>query len=811
MFRGEWSQSAGEDINLTFLKEMIYNIHQTDIEGSGMKSNIFGKYHKFIFAPLFAVILLAIIIVLYSLNVFQFFELKLLDFRFRFFNQENPVTKEIVYIDVDEESLENLSPFVGQWPWPRGQIISQLLIEYVLVGDPAVFLPDFLYSEYTSKGLDDPISEEDWILLETTLFSAGRVSQSVMFYEERDLETPVTLPGFMDRNFSIEVDDALSQQEFYPYNAVTIPFIDLAANSDQLHSVTHREDMDAISRKTNIIMKYNDKYYPSLSLVALDKKLGIQKYSLVGKDLVLETDSRGTVTIPDLESGSLNINFYKDIYKFESYQADEIIKSAAAFFSGNDAEVLVSPGIFRNKIVVFGASAQALYDIKTTPMGSDFPGPFMHITAISNILENHYLTRLPDSFSILLIIISVFVIILTTTFMKSGILKTIAGFTWIALQLGASMFFFKNNGMVLDVATTMIASLLAYFGALIYLSMTEAQDKKFLKDTFSSYLAPELIDDMFDNKMMPSLGGESRQITAYFTDIQSFSTFSEKLTAVQLVELLNEYLSAMTDILLEEQGTLDKYEGDAIIAFVGAPMDVPDHPLRACRIAIGMQNKLLELREKWSAEVMHEDEEHRNSKNLPPEEWAPGEKWPRIVHKMLMRIGINTGEIVVGNMGSSVRMNYTMMGDSVNLAARLEAGAKQYGVYTMASEFTLDYPIVIEDGTTRRVKDFIEYRFIDKIVVVGKSEPVQVFEVVAMKGDLNQKEQKLFTLFNEGIELYLARKWDEAAVKFREAEQYERVPEGKTTPSAVYIYRCDHMKKNPPGDEWDGRWILTSK
>ncbi|MFH1952109.1 MAG: adenylate/guanylate cyclase domain-containing protein [Pseudomonadota bacterium] len=154
------------------------------------------------------------------------------------------------------------------------------------------------------------------------------------------------------------------------------------------------------------------------------------------------------------------------------------------------------------------------------------------------------------------------------------------------------------------------------------------------------------------------------------------------------MELLNEYLSNMTDILIADKGTLDKYEGDAIIAFFGAPMEIPDHSFRACRVGVAMQNRLRELGEKWRNEKQKPDEPDRNSKGLPPEEWEPGDKWPKIVHQMKMRIGINTGEIVVGNMGSSMRMNYTMMGDPVNLAARLEEAGKQYGIYMLVSENT---------------------------------------------------------------------------------------------------------------------------
>lgn len=341
----------------------------------------------------------------------------------------------------------------------------------------------------------------------------------------------------------------------------------------------------------------------------------------------------------------------------------------------------------------------------------------------------------------------------------------------------------------------------------------EEGQKKFLQATFSSYLAPELIDEMFSNREMPELGGEAREITAYFTDIQSFSTFSEKLTAPQLVELLNEYLSVMTDILIEEKGTLDKYEGDAIIAFFGAPMDVPDHALRACRVAVKMQRAGIELREKWAKERQLPNEPDRNTKNFPEEQWAKGEKWPKVVHNMRTRIGVNSGEIVVGNMGSSMRMDYTMMGDAVNLAARLEEGAKQFGIFTAVSHFTLDQEVDVE-GKTHKILDLVEARLIDNIQVVGKNEPVRIYELVAMKGGLTESEEILFDLFAKAREEYVAQNWDKAIELYKEANKYELYDDTKFTPSDVFIKRAEEHKINPPvpeGELWDGVYRMTKK
>jgi len=467
-----------------------------------------------------------------------------------------------------------------------------------------------------------------------------------------------------------------------------------------------------------------------------------------------------------------------------------------------------------NKFIFTGATARGLGDVHQTPCGP-MNGISTIVNAFNTLITQNLLTRSSDiphlDFLILLglSILCGFAYGLTSVRTSSLIFIALLSGTFVA-----SFSLFNNSNLFLRTTPLVFSNIIVFVTIIIFKVLTEQRDKRFLKSTFSSYLAPEVINEMYRSKTLPTLGGEARPVTAYFTDIQGFSTFSEKLTAHQLVELINEYLSAMTDILITERGTLDKYEGDAIIAFFGAPMAIPDHALRACRVALAMQNKLLDLRKMWCSVKQSLDEPDRNTKGLPPQEWAPGDKWPKIVHEMKMRIGINTGEIIVGNMGSSMRMDYTMMGDSVNLAARLEEAGKQYGVYTLASEYTLNREFLDERGEKRRVGDLVEVRFMDRIIVVGKSEPVKVYELCAMKGDLTDQERDLLALFAKGIEHYLKMEWDQAITKFRESAVIERWPDGKTTPSEVYIDRCRTFKKTPPlmtEKTWDGVFRLAKK
>jgi adenylate cyclase len=345
------------------------------------------------------------------------------------------------------------------------------------------------------------------------------------------------------------------------------------------------------------------------------------------------------------------------------------------------------------------------------------------------------------------------------------------------------MAMFGSSHLWIEIARPLLTILLTFTAVMAYRYITEEKDRKFLQSTFKQYLSPELIDMMYTSKQQPVLGGEEGVRSAFFTDIQGFSTFSEKLgSPTRLVELLNEYLTVMTDILLKHYGTLDKYEGDAIIAFFGAPMPMEDHAHQACLTALDMQESLGALRKKWRSE---------------------GDKWPDIVHQMRMRIGINTGCITTGNMGSTIRKNYTMMGDAVNLAARLESAAKQYGVYTMISNFTCDL-----------IKNDFEVRQVDKITVVGKSEPVVVYELMALKNGLSPEIVKMRDSYNEGLRCFYAQEWDKAIKILQEThlqEPFRDIAPKEMTPSKKIIQYCEIYKSNPPGAGWDGVISLTSK
>ena len=489
-------------------------------------------------------------------------------------------------------------------------------------------------------------------------------------------------------------------------------------------------------------------------------------------------------------------------------------------------DVTKSP--FYNKIVVIGTSVEVHHDYKQTPYYNFWgiqqltPGMETHANAIQTLLDENYinvmggqLTELiygyPFSHTLLIALLSLiaFLILSYLNPVSAGILIILEGFIYFAIVCGvfvddlfwfiksnlASMFpekIMSNNSSLFSISLPEIGEsyviplvaplaglLVTYTGNVIYKFIVEQKDKKFLKNTFGAYISPDLIDQMYADKQEPKLGGEAGYHTAFFSDIQSFSSFSEVLEPTKMVSLMNQYLTEMTNILLEHKGTLDKYIGDAIVAFYGAPVSLKNHEFHACLTALEMEKKL---------EIMRS-------------EWANKGDWPELVHNIRHRVGLNSGEMVTGNMGSAMRMNYTMMGDTVNLAARLEPAAKHYGVY-----------IFVAEHTQKVVADLFEWRFLDYLKVKGKNKPVKGYELISLKNEMSNEQSQLVQAFDEGMHLYKKQDWTKAKKRFKDSLSMEEIFKDRpTTPSAVYLDRCDYFKAEPPGKNWDGIWTMKTK
>ena len=493
---------------------------------------------------------------------------------------------------------------------------------------------------------------------------------------------------------------------------------------------------------------------------------------------------------------------------------------------GEEFDITNSP--FYNKIVVIGTSVEVHHDYKQTPFYNFWgiqqltPGMETHGNAIQTLLDNNYiqvlggqLTELiygyPLSHTLLIALLSVVAFLILSFFnpVIAGILIILEGIIYFGIACGlfvddllwmikSSMASILPNATVADypeyfatalpgigqslvipIVAPIVSLVVTYIANVIYKFIVEQKDKNFLKDTFGAYISPDLIDQMYADKQEPKLGGVAGYHTAFFSDIQSFSSFSEVLEPTRMVSLMNQYLTEMTDTLLEHKGTLDKYIGDAIVAFYGAPVPLENHEYHACLTALEMEKKLVNMRQRWKEEG----------------------DWPDLVHNIRHRVGLNSGEMVTGNMGSAMRMNYTMMGDTVNLAARLEPAAKQYGVY-----------IFVAENTYKVVADQFEWRFLDYLRVKGKKKPVKAYELLSLKGELSEQNSQLVQAFDEGMELYHDQNWVKAKKQFKEALKLEeKFLDRPTTPSAVYLDRCDYYKNDPPGKDWDWVWTMTTK
>jgi adenylate cyclase len=350
------------------------------------------------------------------------------------------------------------------------------------------------------------------------------------------------------------------------------------------------------------------------------------------------------------------------------------------------------------------------------------------------------------------------------------VIRTVSGFLVTVLIIAASVLLFRFTGFFFNPLLTIFAMIGAVILREIVSYAGSEQEKQFIKKAFSTYVSDDVVKEIIADPSRLQLGGTKRHMTAMFTDVQGFSTISEKLDPEKLVTLLNQYLTAMSDVILAEKGTIDKYEGDAIIAFFGAPVELPDHALRACVSALAMKRVERELNRKIAEE---------NLSSAP----------------LLTRIGINTGSMVAGNMGTGNKMNYTIMGNAVNLAARLEGVNKQYGSWILAS-----------DETVRETGGRILTRKLDRVRVVGINEPVRLHELLNTAADARPEEQKLVEVFHQALDCYENRNWKMAMEGFRESLAIEG-----TGPSARYLARCEQFLLNPPQDDWDGVHNLTEK
>lgn len=698
-------------------------------------------------------------------NPFRVLELKFTDQLFEIRGPLEIAESPVVLVSISQQADDEI-PY--KYPWPT--IYYARLVENLNKAGARAIGIDVIFDKR------DHLNPENDTLFATALEEYGNVvlaGDLKIVTEERGGGTESVLKTMVEPN------RLLKEANPNPYGLVTV----------------FRDRDDAV-RHYVLSRTYNGKRYLSLGLELLKVYHGWDSAAVSQNERYFRF---GEYRIPKYSSNTMTVNYTGRAGMFPEYSFETVIDDSTVILNSEDEEFqfnsfsdpefgLLAGEVFKDKIVLVGATMEELHDFHATPFAEsgNRPGYETHANAIQTILSGNYIRNAAQWVNLLILLFFTITIVTATKY-----LGALWGFLLFLVQVlfitAFTAFEFINFNYIIEYTGPMVATFLGYLTTTSYDYLKEQREKARIRGMFSSYVSPTLVEQMIASRQEPQLGGDEVYITAFFSDIQSFSSFSEELEPRALVELINEYLSAMTDIITDEGGTLDKYIGDAIVAFFGAPVPQEDHAYRACIASQLMHQKLADLREKWRKEP---------------------EKWPDAVHYMRNRIGINTGLMLTGNMGSTRRFNYTIMGDNVNLAARCESASKSYGIYSMVTEET--------KREAEKHGDRCVFRYLDRIVVVGRTKPVNVYEIVGLRANLSPEAFKCIELFEQGTGAYLNQDWSRAIELFEESKklepkQPEETPYVATSPSLVYLERCRKMAKNPPREEWNGVYVMESK
>ena len=494
------------------------------------------------------------------------------------------------------------------------------------------------------------------------------------------------------------------------------PRLQIATNVAMLASVGEEPDDDTVFRRVTPLHIFDGTPVPMLGMAAWLNFQPLEKRGVVERDDALEV---GETLVPLDEKKRALLRFRGPSGTHAKYTAASIVRSELQIEANEKPQV--DPSEFKDCYVFFAVTAPGLMDLKPTPMGGNYPGVEIHATFLDNLLEGDFLRDTPRGVSILIVLLASIAGAATILLCRNGgqVVVMFSGFVLVSPVLGFGLY---DRGFWWPMVFTWLANLLAMLGAIILSYATEGKQKRFIKSAFSQYLSEEVIDQIVTDPSRLQLGGEKRELTMFFSDLKGFSTFSEKLEPQVLTALMNDVLSDACEIIFEEGGTVDKFIGDAIVAFWNAPMAQADHALRAVRTTIRVQRKLDARRAEYE----------QRTGGLP----------------LRMRIGLNTGDVVVGNLGSRQRFAYTMLGDAANLASRLEGANKPFGTYIMVSE-----------ATWSQLNGAVPGREIGFVRVVGRAQAVKVFEPLGLPGEPMPPQ---FSTYPKAMELLREKKYAEA-------------------------------------------------
>ncbi len=729
-----------------------------------------------------------LIVLLFAGNAAQFYKLSfvgqlsyiLYDYRLKW-TMPRTVDERIVILDIDEKSLKE----EGRWPWSRDRLallVDKLFGQYGarLVGFDVVFAEkDESSGLKVLQQLGGNQLKEDAAFQATlakitpqleydSLFASKIRNRKVVlgyyFTDQPEKNISGQLPGPV---WPVDAANSLpiGHSAWNGYGANLPELQDAAAAAGHFNPLI---DGDGEVRRVPMLVKYNDGYYESLSLAVARTLLGQPKL-LAG---YAEGNCSECVELEWLElpqaNGALKIPVDADMATLVPYRGKQ---GSFRYISAADAlHDRVSVAQLKDKIILVGTTALGLQDMRSTPVAEVFPGIEVHANLIAGILDQnlkHQPAYMLGAEVLWLLLVGVALSFLLP--LLSPMLAIVTSTAAFALSFGLSMVLWQYSNLVMPVANSLLMVVLLFVLNMSYGYFFVARTKRQITDRFKNYVPSELVDEMSRHpEQLVSMAGESREMTMLFSDVRGFTTISEGMDSKALSQLMNEFLTPLSRVISKHQGKVDKYMGDCIMAFWGAPKPLPNHARNAILAGLEMQQTLQKLQPHFKARG-----------------------WPEI-H---VGVGINSGRVSVGNMGSEVRVAYTVMGDAVNLASRLEGITKQYGV-----------GIIVGENTRNAVTDFI-YRELDQVRVVGKDKPVLIYEPIGMIGEVGQAVKNEVEMFHQAREFYCAQNWDQAE---RQLLNLQRMSPN-TALYKIYLERINEFRSKSLGPDWDGVYVFQSK
>lgn len=693
----------------------------------------------------------------------------------------NTIDQRVVIVDIDEQSLQE----VGHWPWSRdviADLVSKLFDDYWVksIGFDVLFAEEddssalALLRELCASRADDAA----FVSNECERRLPGLVTDQI--FAESLIARDVALGFVFDNQLTDGLPKRIGQLPAPLISAeqvadLDIPFVRAVGYVSSLPVLQAEasmagffdsplQDSDGVVRRVPLLQQYDGDLYQSLALALARQSMGDPPVQFVFASA--DEASRTGVDLEALQLGDMRIRVDQNVavlVPFRGRQGSFPYVSARRVLNGE-----ASSEVLEDAIVLVGTSAAGLLDLRVTPVGKVYNGVEVHANIVSGLLDGRFKHRPDYTRAVeLFTIFAVGLILAIAMPFLSPILEFLLLIVLGAIIVAGNLYYWEYHDLVIPLASSVLYLLLTAFLHLNYGFFVESRNKRRLSGMFGQYVPPELVDEMDKQDSEISMEGENRDMSVLFSDVRGFTTISEGLSPRELTQFMNEFLSPITEVIHNHRGTIDKYMGDAVMAFWGAPLKDPDHARNA--LLAGME--MIRAMETLAAEFL--------ARGRP---------------ELRVGVGINSGPMNVGNMGSKFRMAYTVLGDTVNLGSRLEGITKNYGVDIIVSEFTV-----------AKVPDF-SFRELDRVRVKGKNEPVTIFEPVGLSSDVQENKRSELSRYQNALELYLGQDWDKAAREFAslDAEFDHSIYE-------IYLNRIREFRENPPGPDWDGVFTLTSK